>query len=144
MRISDIVYHKIYSHTLHDSHSLIHIRIMAGVCVCVCLSIRSLPRCIHLVVPYLPAFVNDATKAVTITQNDVSKWWNRCILTIFIDAMSSIQFQMLMVWITTYFFFSFRFFFILLKTHSSIAPCHHQQQRGDSPFAFSLFYWIAL
>lgn len=55
----------------------------------------------------------DTTKAATITdgwKRRLKKDVNRCISTIFIDAMSSIQFQTLMVWLTTYFFFQNTFF----------------------------------
>lgn len=65
----------------------------------------------HLV-QYLPAFVS-ATQQKQPQSPDgwkrrLKKDVNRCISTIFIDAMSSIQFQTLMVWLTTYFFFFFQ------------------------------------
>lgn len=108
-----------------------------------CLSIRSPERYYMNTHTFSTIFAcfceRDTTKAATITdgwKRRLKKDVNRCISTIFIDAMSSIQFQTLMVWLTTYFFFFSKH---ILQSHLVTI-----NGKSDSSFAFPLFYWIAL
>lgn len=131
MRISDIVYHIKY--ILTRSMTVIRLYIYNGlsVCVCVCLSIRSLDTYIiqYNICLLLWATTKQSQSPKKMYQNCEQVYFNH-----FIDAMSSIQFQTLMVWITTYF------------STQSILQSHLVtiNSKRDSSFAFSLFYWIAL
>lgn len=152
MRISDIVHHKIYSHTL--SMTVIRLYTLVHTYNSLCsLSIRS-PEILYAythrqtrLVQYLPAFVSATQQKQP--QSAMEKMFEeRCEQVYFNHFYGCDEFYSIsnVNGLTNNIFFPFFSFLFISFSLKHILGWHLVtiNSNSDSSFAFSLFYWIAL